>query len=140
MFLQEKEELEAMVEEKVRTYLGDRLSREALEAKIEELNKQLERKEASDSPNLRRETNELLEEIQRECNLAFQRGKMRRTSPRTVLHTFHKPSINTMEEDQDFLVNENWELSVSENDLLSVPELEKSLTELADLEGMIRDL
>ena len=135
--------MEAMVDEKVRSYMGDQLTREALEATIQDLRKKLEQKEISNSSNLRQETNELLEEIQRECNLAFQRGKMRRTSPRTVVHTFFKPSVNTVEEDQDFLVNENWELSVSENDnssKLSVPELEKSLTDLADLEGLVRDL
>lgn len=133
----------ALVEEKVRAIMGDRLTRESLETTIKDLRKQLERKDASNSPDLRRETTELLEEIQRECNLAFQRGKMRRTSPRTVLHAFGNPTVNTVEEDQDFLVNENWELSASDDDTslpLSVPELEKSLMELADLEGIVRDL
>ena len=145
-FQQEKQKLEALVEEKVRSVLGDRTTRENLEATIQQLRQELERKD-SNGPKNWQELYDMLEEVQRDCNAAFQRVRMRRKSPRTVVEIPFSSDAHPVPEEnelQDFLVGENWELSASGGDgrssPLSLPILDQSLNELADTEALIRGL
>ena len=129
--------------------MGDQMTREYLEATIRDLRQKLERKETSASQSWQKETNDLLEEIQRECNQAFERGKMRRTSPRSVFaHPFANDAQAVNEEEdeilQDLLLGEDWEVSASQNvsttPLSPAPLLNRSLEELAHAEAMARGL
>ena len=147
---QEMRDISALVEEKVRSAMGDHTTREYLEGTIRDLRQKLERKETVASQNWQKETNDLLEEIQRECNKAFERGKMRRTSPRSVFaHPFAEDSKAIQEKEDDeilqnlLLDSEDWEVSGSANvssTPLSPPHLNRSLEELAQAEAMARGL
>ena len=131
----------------MRSAIGDQMTREYLEATIRDLRHKLDRKESSASQNWQKETNELLEEIQRECNKAFERSRLRRISPRSVFaHPFANDAKPSNEEDdflQELLQDEDWEVSASENastSRLSPPMLNRSLEELAHAEAMARGL
>lgn len=134
------------MEEKVRAAIGEQMTREYLESTIRDLRQKLERKESTSSQNWQKETNDLLQEIQLECNRAFERGKMRRTSPRSVFaHPFPNDNKPVDEDEmlQELLQGVEWELSASENGYslpLSPPHLDRSLEELAHAETMARGL
>ena len=131
------------MEAKVRSVVGDRVTREYLEATVQDLRQQIEKREASAYQVWQKDTSDLLEEIQRECNAVFERSKTRRVSPRTVLtHPFlsEPPNLQGQDEFLRDLLDENWGVPESDNDVstpLSLPVLDQSLT---DTEAMVRDL
>jgi hypothetical protein len=136
-----------MVEEKVRSVLGDQATRAYLEKTIQDLRQQLDKKESSSSVSSKtwqQETADLLAEIQRECNAAFLRGQARRKSPRNVVNHpctatyYHGISPDLDEEDEilkDIFFSENWGTTASTGDTsipLSLPALDESLNEIAE--------
>ena len=144
-FRHQHEELQALVEEKVRVVLGDQATRTYLEKTIHDLRQQLDKKESSSSspssPTWQQEMADLLAEIQRECNAAFQRGQARRKSPRNVVHhpsqtrTQNHANLPNDEILKDFFFNENWGTNDSTGDAsipLSLPALDESLNEIAE--------
>jgi hypothetical protein len=117
-------------------------TRESLESTIADLRQQLEgrKEEAPVTSSWPQETSELLDEIQRECNAVFERGKQRRTSPRTVLLQPIHPETFL----DDFLEEDIWETQHGDTyddnattSPLSVPDFDKSLNET---EAMVRGL
>jgi hypothetical protein len=120
----------------------ERRARESLESTIADLRRQLEgrKEEAPVTSSWPQETSALLDEIQRECNAVFERGKQQRTSPRTVL-------LQPMQTDtflDDFLDEDVWETQHGDDfddnattSPLSVPDFDKSLNET---EAMVRGL
>lgn len=171
---QVKAEITAAVEEQVHSMMvgqrastanelmRERMARETLESKMQDLRRELRegRKAQSARPDWSRETSDLLAEIQRECNAAFERGKTRRTSPRTVLlhpirpsksrATHHGKNLVQQEDDganvlQEFLDQENWDMNVSSDNVtnspLSLPLLDPSLNDdLAATEALVRSV
>lgn len=160
----------ATVEEMVRSIMADqqtgtadkllaeKKARESMEATIAKLRMELEEREEgqvlSSSVNWSQEVSDLLEEIQRECNAAFERGRQRRKSPRTVfLHPLRHDNNFEMNDDQDdafnnnhdilldFQPEENWEMNATDYATASqVSLLDFDLSKLAETEDIINGL
>lgn len=117
-----------------------------MKATVEKLRMELDERRESLSPPVspldwRQETSDLLEQIQRECNAAFARGRHRRKSPRTVFLHPTRPNDENRDTLADFQAEENWQMNDTDNATASqLSHLDFDLSKLAETEEIINGL